>query len=115
MNRARRASLNKTLRQIRSLQYVTDIKEASETIKQAADNVFECRNDEDTALGNRPESLAMSSVNDDMFDNINDLSDAEDSLNLALKQCKDKAEYDYEAIKPHIANAVNYIKKTIDR
>lgn len=115
MNRERRSSLNKTLKRIRDLQYVTDIKDASETIHQAVGQLAECKDEEDTALGNRPESLTMSSMNDDMFDNINDLSDAEDSLNLALEQCKDKAEFDYEAIKPHIAKAVNHIKSAIDR
>ena len=116
MNKRRRNVLHLVLDDLGKLRDpVMDRGSALKIIQNAQDKVVQCMDEEEDALNNRPESFQFSSGNDDMSDNIFDLSEANDDLEIAFAQCQKMNMFNYEIIKSDIIKVVNTIKRTIHR
>lgn len=115
MNRSRRKELNRILDNLEKLSDLTDRDEALEIIRNAKDDIEVCMDDEQEALDNRPESMMFSSGNEDMEENISNLSDAIDCLEEAEETCEEKDDYSYESIRGELNEAVNLVSEAIDR
>lgn len=115
MNRQRRNALHKVLDDLNHLRDPVDKEEAINIIKKSQIQVEKCCDEEEAALDNRPESFQWSSANDDMTDNISDLSDASSDLEIVLEDCQEMEFFNYDLIKSDIIKIVNAIKKAIHR
>ena len=108
-------SLNRILDEIARLRNPIDKDEAVKILQASADDVEKCMDEEQDALDARPESLRWSAVNDDMGENISDLTDAACELENLAEECKMSGKYDYESIKRPVIKIVNLIKQVIHR
>lgn len=115
MNSKRRRKLNEALDALMKLRGTSDFKECLELLRLALQLVEECIDEEEEALDNRPESMRWSSGNEEMEENISDLSDATGNLEGILADCEDDGKFSYEEAKDDIVETVNLIKQTINR
>lgn len=116
MNKRRRNVLHLVLDDLERLRDpVMDREMALRILQNVQNKVVLCVDEEEEALNNRPESFQFSSGNDDMSDNISDLSEANDDLEIAFAQCQEMNMFNYEIIKSDIIKVVNTIKRTIHR
>lgn len=116
MNKRRRNVLHLILDDLERLRDpVMDSEGALKILQKAQNNIEKCADEEEEALDNRPESFRWSSENDDMSENISDLSDANDELGVLIDKCKEIGRFDYELVKDDIIRIVNVIKRTIHR
>lgn len=116
MNKRRRNSLHLILDELERLRDpVINNDGALKILNDAQIKIVQCIDEEEDALDNRPESFQFSSENDDMSNNISDLSDANDNLEIIIEKCNDMDGFDYELIKDDIIKVVRTIRITINR
>lgn len=116
MNKRRRNVLHLVLDDLERLRDpMMDGEEASLILQEVQNNIESCLDEEEEALDNRPESLRWSFENDNMSENISDLSDANDELSILIDKCQEIEMFDYELVKDDVIRIVNIIKRTIHR
>lgn len=116
MNKRRRNVLHLVLDDLERLRDpVIESEGALEIFQKAQSKIEKCLDEEEEALDNRPESFQWSSDNDDMSENISDLSEANGELEILIEKCREIEAFDYELIKDDVIRIVNMIKRTIHR
>lgn len=115
MNRRRRASLRAVIKELERLKDTTDKEEAIGILQKSCTDVETCMDEEQDALDARPESMQWSSINDDMNDNISDLTDALCDLESLAEECGKSKDYSYGPIEESAITIANIIKQVIYR
>lgn len=115
MNKRRRMSLHAVLDDLARLRDAVDKAEAVKILQTSQNNVELCMDEEQDALDARPESFQWSTANDDMTENISDLSDVIGELEVLAERCNDMTQYSYDSIKGDVTKIVNLIKQVIHR
>lgn len=115
MNKQRRKILNEVVDKLEKLEGITDHKVATAIVSDCADQTEDCMDEEQFALDSRPESLYWSSGNQDMTDNVSDLSDAYADLDTIRIVLESESEFKYQEHRAEITSAINSIVKAIHR
>lgn len=115
MNKQRRKVLHSVLDKLANLKGASSNSEALELLHLSIDEIQQCIDEEQDALDNRPESLMWSAINEDMTDNISDLSNAEADLEVVEEYVEKAVTFNYDLVKENVTSIVNLIKQAIHR
>lgn len=115
MNKQRRNALHVVLDELARLREPVERDAAVSILKNSLQQIEKCSDEEEAALDNRPENLQWSTTNDDMSDNISDLTEVSGDLEILIEQCSEMAVFNYETVKSEIIKIVNTIKQVINR
>ena len=107
--------LNTVLDGLERLRDPIDKQEAIKLLQDAQIKVEQCAYDEQDAFDGLPESFRWSERSDTMSDNISDLFEASADLEVLTEDVNSTDVFNYESIKPEVANIVNSIKQAIHR
>lgn len=115
MNKQRRNVLHGVLDDLARLRDPVEKTEAVEILTRSQNLIEQCCDEEEAALDRRPENLQWSTTNDNMTDNISDLSEVAGDLEILVDECQKIDVFDYELIKNDIIKIVNTLKQVIHR
>lgn len=115
MNKRRRMSLNKAIDWLEQLQHGIEKDDVSQELEQAYKLVESVHDEEEMAMDNIPEALQMTTMYENISENVDDLSDVIDNLDSIKEDFQSMDKYDYKKIKKDVVETIRLIHNVIYR
>lgn len=115
MNKRRRMSLNKAIDWLEQLQHGIEKDDVSQELERAYKLVESVHDEEEMAMDNIPEALQMTTMYENISENVDDLSDAIDNLDSIKEDFQNMDKYDYKKIKKDVVETIRLIHNVIYR
>lgn len=108
-------SLNKAIDWLEQLQHGIEKDDVSQELEQAYKLVESVHDEEEMAMDNIPEALQMTTMYENISENVDDLSDAIDNLDSIKEDFQNMDNYDYKKIKKDVVETIRLIHNVIYR